>query len=50
MVIELDGYTTDEYLWNGKDSPGNDVEPGVYIFIFRNENKQISNGTITLIR
>src|SRR4030042_1078033 len=45
-VIELDGYTTDKYLWNGKDSNGNDAEPGVYIFIFRYEDKQISNGTI----
>ena len=49
-ICELDGLTGNAYRWNGKDSNGNDVEPGVYIYILRLEDNQTSNGTITLIR
>ena len=50
QMHELVGRTGEPYQWDGKDNHGNDVEPGVYIYIFRSEGNQASNGTITLIR
>jgi len=49
-IRDLDGYTDPAYRWYGTDSHGHDVEPGVYIYVFKLENHQTSNGTITLIR
>jgi gliding motility-associated-like protein len=49
-VIELNGNEIYKYHWYGRDRDGRDVEPGVYIYIFRHDGKEISNGSITLIR
>ena len=49
-IRELSDRTGEAYQWDGTDSDGNDVEPGVYIYIFTSKDNQASNGTITLIR
>lgn len=50
QICELGVHAGNIYQWDGKDSNGNDVEPDVYIYIFKPGDNQASNGTITLIR
>jgi len=38
------------FRWDGTDSDGNALEPGVYIYLIQANGNQIANGTITLIR
>ena len=38
------------FRWDGTDSDGNALEPGVYIYLIKANGNQIANGTITLIR
>lgn len=49
-VCEINPGTNRSCQWNGRDDSGNDLEPGVYIYILNTDNSQSINGTITLIR
>ena len=40
----------DEYRWYGSDDNGQELLPGVYIYIIRADGKSEHNGTLTLIR
>jgi len=39
-----------EYTWDGIDGDGRVLEPGVYIYLIKVDGKNISNGTITIMR
>jgi len=49
-VCELNPGSERSCQWDGKDRSGNDLEPGVYIYIINSEDGKSSNGTVTLIR
>jgi gliding motility-associated-like protein len=49
-VNELNKFFGGNYHWYGQDDDGNELEPGVYLYIVEVENIKISSGTITLIK
>jgi gliding motility-associated-like protein len=40
----------DGFKWHGVDDDGRPLEPGVYIYLVKANGKNISNGTVTLMR
>ncbi|MCI0494071.1 gliding motility-associated C-terminal domain-containing protein, partial [candidate division KSB1 bacterium] len=49
-VCEIGDHSNYEYRWYGKNENGKELEPGVYIYILEVNGKNLSKGTITLIR
>ena len=49
-VKELGNFAGNNYKWDGKDDGGQELEPGVYMYILEVDNRNVSSGTITLVR
>lgn len=50
QVRRLSAPSGDSFKWHGVDDDGRALEPGVYIYLIKANGKNISNGTITLMR
>ena len=49
-VMKLSTPTGNRFRWYGVDDGNRSLEPGVYIYLIRVNGKNISNGTVTLMR
>ncbi|MBN1782544.1 gliding motility-associated C-terminal domain-containing protein [bacterium] len=49
-VRDMARFSGPEYLWDGKDDQGTNLDPGVYIYILEAKTRVVAKGTVTLIR